>query len=61
MPPAWRNHREATGIDTPTTSAASAVEIPVAMRRQKSRCTVRDGCGLPGENIAGRKALSARH
>ncbi|WP_394277228.1 hypothetical protein [Luteococcus sp.] len=48
-------------MDTPTAIAASAVVTPVAISRQKSRWTALEGCGLPGENIKGRNALSARH
>lgn len=34
---------------------------PVAINRQKCRCTARDGTGRPGERIAGLSARSARH
>ncbi|GAA4373528.1 hypothetical protein GCM10023152_15510 [Agromyces bauzanensis] len=34
---------------------------PDAIRRQKSRCTARDGSGRPGERIGGRNARSADH
>ena len=34
---------------------------PAAIRRQNYRYTALDGCGLPGERIAGRNARSARH
>ena len=50
-----------TGADTPTSSAAWTVVIPVAIRRQKSRCTDRDASGRPGERIGARIALSAAH
>lgn len=56
-----RNHRAPTGTDTPTFSAASAEVMPVAISRQNSRCTARDGSGRPGERIGGRNARSARH
>jgi hypothetical protein len=36
MPPAWRNQRDATGVDTPTSSAASSVRLPCAIKRQTS-------------------------
>src|SRR5690606_8967276 len=61
MPPAWRNQRLPTGTDTPTFSAASAVLMPLAIRRQNCRCTAREGSGRPGERIGGRNARSARH
>src|SRR4051794_2335416 len=61
MPPASRNHRVPTGHDTPTTSDASTVVTPVAIRRQNWRCTTLEGSGRPGERIAGRSARSARH
>ena len=61
IPPAWRNHRDPTGHDTPTPADASTVVIPVVIRRQNSRCTARDGSGRPGDRIAGRNALSAAH
>ena len=61
MPPAWRNQRVPTGTDTPTSSAASAEVIPVAIRRQNCRCTAREGSGRPGDRIGGRNARSARH
>ena len=35
--------------------------IPVAISRQNSRCTARDGSGRPGDRIAGRNARSAAH
>lgn len=47
IPPACRNHRVPTGAATPIPSAATIVVIPVAIRRQKSRCTARDGSGRP--------------
>ena len=42
-------------------TAASTVVIPIAIRRQNSRCTARDGSGRPGERIGGRSARSAAH
>lgn len=47
IPPAWRNHRVPTGVDTPTLAAASSVVTPSAINRQKARCTARDGSGRP--------------
>ena len=41
MPPAWRNHRDPTGVDTPTTAAASSLESPSAISRQNARSTAR--------------------
>jgi hypothetical protein len=61
IPPAWRNHRVPTGTDTPTPADASTVVTPVAISRQNSRCTARDGSGRPGERIGGRNARSAAH
>src|SRR5660398_310498 len=61
MPPAWRNHRDATGHDTPTPLDASTVVTPDAISRQNSRCTAREGSGRPGERIGGRNARSAAH
>src|SRR5215212_8809799 len=59
MPPAWRNQRTATGVDTPISSAASSVRLPCAISRQKARSTCHAGIGRPGERIAGRRARSA--
>jgi len=45
----------------PTPTDASAVETPVAINRQNSRCTARDGSGRPDERIGARNARSAAH
>src|SRR3954449_6283667 len=47
IPPAWRSHLDPTGVDTPTSAAASSVVIPSAIDPQNARCTARDGSGRP--------------
>ncbi len=50
-----------TGVDTPTSAAASSLVTPLATNRQNARSTARDGSGRPGERIGGRNARSAAH
>src|SRR3954451_21893038 len=54
MPPRWRNHRDPTGPDTPTATAASSLLMPSAILAQNTRSTSRRGGGRPGERIGGR-------
>jgi hypothetical protein len=49
-PPAWRNHRNATGDDTPASAAASSVVIPPAMAVQNlTRSSRHATVGRPGD------------
>ena len=45
-PPAWRNHRNATGDDTPATVAASSVFVPRAIAAQKRTRSCRHAGGV---------------
>src|SRR5674476_933250 len=59
MPPPCRNHRDPTGPDTPTASAAASLVNPSPIRRQNARSTSRRGHGRPGDLNLGRTARSA--
>src|SRR3954464_12712196 len=61
MPPPWRNHRDPTGPDTPTATAASSLLMPSAILAQNARSTSRRGGGRPGERIGGRPGLLHLH
>src|SRR3954465_10613343 len=61
MPPRWRNHRDPTGPDTPTATAASSLVNPSAILRQKARSTSRRGGGRPGDRIGARPVLVDIH
>jgi len=61
MPPPWRNHRDPTGVDTPTTVAASSLERPSATLSQNCRCTSRPfTVGRPGDRIGARPTKFVR-
>src|SRR3954451_5616134 len=51
MPPRWADHRDPTGPDTPTATAASSLVNPSAILAQKTRSTSRRGGGRPGDRI----------
>src|SRR4051812_37761684 len=61
MPPRWRNHRDPTGPDTPTATAASSLLSPSAILAQNARSTSRRGGGRPGERIGARPVLVDIH
>src|SRR4051794_39650774 len=61
MPPRWRNHRDPTGPDTPTATAASSLVNPSAILSQKARSTSRRGGGRPGDRIGARPVLVDIH
>src|SRR3954452_20921433 len=61
MPPRWRNHRDPTGPDTPTATAASSLVNPSAILAQKARSTSRRGGGRPGDRIGARPVLVDIH
>src|SRR4051794_31713117 len=61
MPPRWRNHRDPTGPDTPTATAASSLVNPSAILTQKARSTSRRGGGRPGDRIGARPVLVDIH
>ncbi len=51
MPPRSRNHRVPTAGDTPTATAASSLDKPLAISRQNKRSTSRRCVGFPGDFI----------
>jgi Integrase core domain len=61
MPPRWRNHREPTGPDTPTATAASSLVKPSAILTQNARSTSRRGGGRPGDRIGARPVFVDIH
>src|SRR3954470_2035289 len=61
MPPRWRNHRDPTGPDTPTATAASSLVNPSAILAQKARSASRRGGGRPGDRIGARPVLVDIH
>jgi hypothetical protein len=52
IPPRSRNHRVPAACDTPTATAASSLETPLAISCQNARCTSRRNDGAPGDFIA---------
>jgi len=61
MPPASRNHRPPTAGETPTLTAASSLELPVAIAAQNNRCSRRRATkGRPGDRSFARPARSDR-
>lgn len=54
MPPQCLNHRVPTACDTPTTSAAFSLVIPIATCSQNCRSTSLRSDGAPGDRIAPR-------
>src|SRR4051794_26779569 len=61
IPPAWRNHRNPTGCETPTFIAASSLDNPAAMNAQnRRRCSCRASGGRPGDLSSLRNARSER-
>ena len=60
-PPAWRNHRNATGDDTPATPAASSVFNPPATAAQNPTRSARHATvGRPGEGTCPRYNCTCR-
>src|SRR4051812_44101377 len=61
MPPRWRNHRNPTGPDTPTATAASSLLSPSTILTQNARSTSRRRGGRPGDRIGARPVLVDTH
>src|SRR4051794_2264423 len=61
MPPRCRNHRDPTGPDTPTATAASSLVRPSAILTQNARSTSRRGGGRPGDRIGARPVFVDIH
>jgi hypothetical protein len=61
IPPDFLNHRVPTACDTPASTAASSLAIPVAIAAQNRRRSSRPATdGRPGENNGGRPERSER-
>jgi hypothetical protein len=61
MPPRCRNHRDPTGPDTPTATAASSLVKPSAFLTQNARSTSGRGGGRPGDRIGARPVFVDIH
>jgi hypothetical protein len=59
IPPAWRNHRDPTGPDTPHATAASSLVTPRAICTQNARSRSRRTGGRPGDRITARPVNAA--
>jgi len=60
-PPAWRNHRNATGDDTPASTAASSVVTPPAIFAQNlTRSSRHATVGRPGDGTCPRYSWTSR-
>jgi hypothetical protein len=59
IPPAWRNHRDPTGPDTPHATAASSLVSPRAICTQNARSRSRRTRGRPGDSITARPVNAA--
>src|SRR6478672_11655523 len=59
IPPACRNHRDPTGLDTPHATAASSLVSPRAICTQNARSRSRRTGGRPGDSITARPVNAA--